>query len=208
MTIIQKIKSNAKLKALALRLLMPRNQARPRGWVRLLVNPFYHKRGKGSLIRRRSRIDVLPFNAFVLGKDSTIEDFCTVNNGVGDVIIGSETRIGIGNVLIGPVKVGNNVIFAQNVVASGLNHNYEDIVLPVRKQGVTVKQIEVGDDCWIGANTVITAGTTIGKHCVIAGGSVVIKDIPPYSVAAGNPARVIRQYDFDQKAWIKVARPI
>jgi acetyltransferase-like isoleucine patch superfamily enzyme len=208
MSLSQKIKSNAALKRLTLTLLMPRGQARPRAWVRLFVNPFYHKKGRGALIRRRSRIDVLPFNAFVLGDYSTIEDFCTINNGVGEVIIGSETRIGMGNVLIGPVSVGNNVILAQHVVVSGLNHNYEDIGVPVRKQGITAKRITIGDDCWIGANTVITAGVTIGKHCVVAGGSVVTKDIPPYSVAAGNPARVIKQYDAAQQVWVKVPRPI
>ena len=149
-------------------------------------------------------MDVVPFNKFELGDYSTIEDFCTVNNGVGAVKIGSETRIGMSNVIIGPVTIGNSVIFAQNVVMSGLNHSYEDISLPISKQKEITSPITIEDECWIGANAVITAGVTIGKHCVIAAGSVVTKNIPAYSVAVGNPARVIKQYDFSIKQWIRI----
>lgn len=202
-TIAGKIKENKFLKMLVLRMLMPRNQARPRLWVSWLVNPFFHKKGSRSLIRRNTRMDVMPFKKFILGSDSTIEDFSTVNNGVGDVIIGDRTRIGLGNVIIGPVVIGNDVMFAQNIVLSGLNHGYEDISLSPSVQPVSTAQITVEDEVWIGANAVITAGVTIGKHSVIAAGSVVTKDIPPYSVAAGTPARVIKKYNADTKQWEK-----
>jgi len=149
-------------------------------------------------------MDVVPFNKFELGDFSTIEDFCTINNGVGHVIIGNESRIGMSNVIIGPVTIGNAVIFAQNIVMSGLNHSYEDITLPISKQKESTALIIIEDECWIGANAVITAGVTIGKHSVIAAGSVVTKNIPPYSVAVGNPARVIKQYNFETKQWLRV----
>jgi acetyltransferase-like isoleucine patch superfamily enzyme len=168
------------------------------------VNPFYHKRGKFSAIRKRTRIDVLPFNKFELGAYSILEDFCTINNGVGDVIIGNHTLIGMGNVIIGPVTIGNDVIFAQNIVLSGLNHNYENIHLPIKKQSVSTAPIVVNDECWIGANVVVTAGVVIGKHSVVAAGSVVTKDVPPYSVVVGNPARVIKRFDFERNEWVKV----
>ncbi len=202
----EKIKSNEKLKRLALWMLMPRNQARPRLWVKWFVNPLKHKKGKGALVRRRTRMDVMPFNRFVLGKDSTIEDFATVNNGVGDVIIGERTRIGIGNVLIGPVTIGNDVMFAQNVVLSGLNHGYEDINLPPSLQKVETKTIVVEDEVWIGANAVITAGVTIGKHAVVAAGCVVVKDVPPYSIVGGNPGRLLKQYNHETKTWERVKK--
>jgi len=137
----------------------------------------------------------MPFRDFKVGNDTVIEDFATINNGVGDVIIGDRTRIGIGSTVIGPVIVGNDVRLAQNVVLSGLNHNYEEVDKPISKQGVTTMPIHIGDESWIGANTVIVAGTSIGKHCIVAGGSVVTKDTPPYSVVAGNPARVIKIYN-------------
>jgi len=204
MSITQKIKSNKKLKGVVHWMLIPPHQARPRKWVSWFVNPFYHKKGKHASVRRSTRMDVVPFNKFELGDFSTIEDFCTINNGVGHVIIGNESRIGMSNVIIGPVTIGNAVIFAQNIVMSGLNHSYEDISLPISKQKETTALIIVEDECWIGANAVITAGVTIGKHSVVAAGSVVTKNIPPYSVAVGNPARVIKQYDFEAKQWVRV----
>ncbi|MGV3596779.1 MAG: acyltransferase [Bacteroidota bacterium] len=204
MSLATKIKSNSRLKKLVHWMLIPTNQARPRLWVQWFVNPFYHKKGKGSRICRYVRMDVLPFNPFEIGEYSTIEDFSVVNNGVGPVSIGSNTRIGLGNVLIGPVKVGNQVILAQNVVLSGLNHGYEDINTPIRLQKVTTAQITIEDEVWIGANAVLTAGITIGKHSVVAGGSVVTKNVPPYSVVGGNPARVLKQYNPQSQQWERV----
>lgn len=204
MGIKEKIKSNPGLKKFVHRLMIPKNQARPRLWVKWFINPFKHKKGKGSKICRWTRMDVLPFNKFELGAESTIEDFATVNNGVGDVFIGSRTRIGLGNVIIGPVKIGNNIMFAQNIVLSGLNHVYENIHIPILDQAVTTSEILVEDDCWIGANSVVVAGVKIGKHSVIAGGSVVTKDVPPYSIVGGNPAKLLKQYNFETKTWERV----
>lgn len=184
-------------------MLIPSGEARPRLWVKWFVNPFIHKRGKGAKVHGRTRLDVLPFNRFEMGANSAIESFSTINNGVGDVLIGSRSLIGMSNVIIGPVTVGNNVIFAQNIVASALNHVYTDVDVPIVDQPVITNPIIIEDDCWIAANSVITSGVTIGKHSVVAGGAVVTKSIPPYSVAAGNPAKVIKKYDFDLKEWVK-----
>lgn len=204
MGIVDKIKGNPKLKKLAIWALTPNRQPRPRLWVKLILNPLKHKKGKYARIRRRSRMDVFPWNNFVLGRNSTIEDFATINNGVGDIIIGDNTRIGLGNTLIGPVKVGSNVIFAQNIVCSGLNHGYEDINTPPKDQPTTSKPIVIEDDVWIGANATVVAGVTIGKHAVVAAGSVVTKDIPPFTVAAGNPARLLKQYNQKTTKWERV----
>jgi acetyltransferase-like isoleucine patch superfamily enzyme len=201
LSINAKIQSNPRLKALIFYLMVPKGQARPRWWVRNFVNPFVHKKGKGVLIRRRTRLDLMPFRNFVIGDASTIEDFATVNNGLGDVSIGSRSLIGIGNVIIGPVSIGNNVILAQHVGILGMNHGYKDISIPILDQKCTFSQITIEDDCWIGSNAIVTAGVTIGKHSVIAAGSVVTKDVPPYCVAAGNPARVIRQYNPTTGDW-------
>ena len=59
----------------------------------------------------------------------------------------------------------------------------------------------IEDESWIGANTVITSGVHIGKHCVIGAGSVVTKDIPDYSVAVGNPTKVVKHYDPCGQQW-------
>lgn len=204
MSVISKIKSNPKLKKLALSMLIPLNDHRPRLWVRLFLNPFKHKRGKGSIIRSKTRLDVFPFNQFNLGSKSIIEDFTTINNGVGNVLIGDATIIGLGNVVIGPVSIGNHVMMAQNIVISGLNHGFEDINISPSLQKVQCKEIIICDDVWIGANSVITAGVTLGKHCVIGAGSVVTKSIPEYSVAVGNPAKVIKKYNKGTGIWEKI----
>jgi len=204
MSIVNKIKSNPRLKKLLHKMLIPENDHKPRLWVRLFVNPFIHEKGAGSIIRRRNRMDVFPFNEFSLGEKSIIEDFVTINNGVGNVLIGDNTIIGIGSVVIGPVEIGNNVMLAQNIVVSGLNHGYEDIDLPPSKQKEIRKKITICDDVWIGANSVITAGVKIGKHVVIGAGSIVTKDIPDYCVAVGNPARIIKKYSEDTKSWMSV----
>ncbi|WP_448700101.1 acyltransferase [Mucilaginibacter sp. AW1-3] len=204
MGLAEQIKSNPAIKKLALWMMIPSGEHRPRRWIKWMVNPFKHKRGKKSIIRWRTRIDVFPYNKFELGASSVIEDFATVNNGVGDVFIGDRTIIGIGNVIIGPVKIGNDVMFAQNIVASGLNHGYEDVSLPPSVQKVNTAQITIGDDVWIGANSIITAGVSIGKHAVIGGGSVVTKNIPEYTVAVGNPAKVVKKYNFELNTWERV----
>ncbi len=204
MSVSSVIKSNPKIKQIVHRMLLPKGGARPRLWVRILLNRFFHKRGKGSIIRRYTRVDVLPFNQFILGDHSTIEDFSTINNGVGDVIIGNNSLVGMGNVIIGPVTIGNDVILAQNVVASGLNHEYRDVTIPIHSQNVTTAPIIIEDRCWIAANVVITAGVTIGRHSVIAAGSVVTKNIPPFTIAAGNPAKPIKQYNEELKEWVRV----
>lgn len=185
-------------------MLVPSGEARPRTWVKLFINPFIHHKGKGACIRWRTRIDVLPFNKFNLGAGATIEDFSTINNGVGDVLIGHNTLIGMGNTIIGPITIGNNVIFAQNIVASALNHDYRDINTPILAQPIITDQIFVEDECWIAANVVITSGVRIGKHSVIAAGAVVTKSIPPFSIAVGNPAKVIKRFNFESGNWEKV----
>ncbi|MFK5970641.1 MAG: acyltransferase [Candidatus Marithrix sp.] len=206
MNIKDKIKKSPKLKKLALHLLTPKGQARPRLWIKWFVNPFFHKKGKGARICKRTRMDVLPFNGFYIGKNTTIEDFCTINNGVGKVSIGNNTRIGIGSVLIGPINIGDDVRLAQNIVITALNHNYQDISKPISEQGVKTELVYIGDETWIGANAVILPGIFIGKHCVIAAGSIVTRNVPSNSVVAGNPAKIIKQYNKATEKWERVTK--
>jgi acetyltransferase-like isoleucine patch superfamily enzyme len=202
--IISIVKENEKLKRWLLYLMIPSNQAQPRRWISILVNPWIHKKGKGVIIRSRTRLDVFPFNEFTVGSNSIIEDFSTINNGLGAVKIGSHVTIGLSNVIIGPVTIGDHVILAQNIVVSGLNHGYQNIEIPIYRQKCTTAEINIGEESWIGANAVITAGVRIGKHAVVAAGSIVTKDVPAYSVVAGNPAKVIKKYNESSRTWEKV----
>ena len=180
------------------------HNARPRWWVKHFMNPLVLRHGKGAIIRHQTVMNVSPINKFYIGTNSTIEEFSVMDNGVGEIIIGNHTRIGLRNTIIGPVHIGNHVILAQNVVLSGLNHNYEDISLPIHLQGVSVAPIIIEDNAWIAANSIITAGVTIGKHAIVAGGSVVTKNVPPYTIVAGNPAKAIKRYQSESQKWIRI----
>lgn len=201
--LVNKIKQNKKLKNFLHRLLMHPVRTRPRLWLRLL-QPFYLKKGKSATIYRSVRKDLVPFNVFSLGNYSVVEDYSVLNNAVGDVVIGDYSRIGIGNTVIGPVNIGNSVNLGQNVVLSGLNHNYANIEISIAEQGVEVAQITIEDNAWIGANSTVLAGVKIGTHSVVGAGSVVKCNVPPYTVCVGNPARIVKQYDFEKKEWVKI----
>ena len=204
MSLVGKIKANPRLKQMALNAMMPKNQARPRLWVKWFLNPFFHKKGKHARICRNTRMDVMPFYNFTLGDDSTIEDFCTINNGSGNVLLGDRVRVGIGSVIIGPVTMGNGAGLGQHVFVSGFNHGFQDGSVNSSLQPLDIKPVIIEDEAHIGANSVVLAGVTIGKRCQVGAGSVVTKDIPPFSVAVGNPARVIKVFNFETNRWESV----
>lgn len=92
----------------------------------------------------------------------------------------------------GGVEIGDNTIFGNYVSVHSENHNYSRRDIPIRLQGVNRKGIKIGKDCWIGAKVTILDGSEIGDGCVVAAGSVVRGCIPPYSIIAGIPAKVIK----------------
>ena len=122
-----------------------------------------------------------------------MESYCCINNAVGDVTIGDYTRIGIHCTVIGPVCIGHHVNLAQGITVTALNHNFGDTAKRIDEQGISTKPIVIGDDVWIGANAVILPGVTIGKHCVVAAGAVVNKDVPDSCVVGGVPAKIIKE---------------
>jgi acetyltransferase-like isoleucine patch superfamily enzyme len=108
--------------------------------------------------------------------------------------VGSKTTIGpycyIG--CSGFITIGSNVMIAPRVGFFAENHNHADIERPMKFQGVTREAITIEDNCWIGSQSVILAGVTVGHDSIIAAGSVVTHSIPPFSVVGGVPARIIR----------------
>lgn len=185
-------KSNPKLKKFVDWMIMNQVQTRPRWFVRMLA-PLYQHRGKHSVIHRSARMDTPPYRKFSLGDYSVIESFACINNAVGDIIIGDHTRIGLHNTIIGPVTIGSHVNLAQGITVTALNHNFEDSDKRIDEQGVSTTPVIIEDDIWIGANAVILPGVTIGNHSVVAAGAVVTKNVPPHSLVAGVPAKIIKQ---------------
>ncbi len=186
-----KLKNNPKFKKFIDWVIMNQVETRPRWFMRLLA-PLYQHRGKHSVIHRSARMDTPPYRLFSLGDYSVIESFACINNAVGDVVIGDHTRIGLHNTIIGPVEIGNNVNLAQGITVTALNHNFSDTNKRIDEQGVSTNPVTIEDDVWVGANAVILPGVTIGEHCVVAAGAIVTKDVPPHSLVAGVPAKVIK----------------
>lgn len=173
-------------------LIMNQRDARPRWYIRLLA-PLYQHRGRGSKIYGSVRMDTPPYRRFSLGRQSVIESYCCINNAVGDVVIGDDTRVGIHNTIIGPVTIGSHVNLAQGITVTALNHNFDDSDKRIDEQGVSTSQVVIGDDVWIGANAVVLPGVTIGTHSIVAAGAVVTKDVPPHSLVAGVPTKIIKK---------------
>ena len=187
-----KFKSNPRLKRMVDWLVMNQVETRPRWFIRLLA-PLYQHRGRHAIIHHSVRMDTPPYRKFWLGDYSVVESFACINNAVGDVIIGNHTRIGLHNTIIGPVTIGSHVNLAQGITITALNHNFDDLEKRIDQQGISTKEVVLEDDIWVGANAVILPGVTIGTHAVVAAGAIVTKDVPPHSLVAGVPAKVIRQ---------------
>ena len=120
--------------------------------------------------------------------------------------IGDNVHIGTNNIIGARKKIvfEENALLGPHVMIGDHSHEYEDIEIPVKFQTVTEPgPVRIGRDSWIGANVFILPNVTIGRHAVIGANSVVTRDIPPYSVAVGVPARIIKQYDFELKKWVK-----
>lgn len=113
----------------------------------------------------------------------------------GYIEIGSGTYIGpytcIGGP--GPVKIGKDCLIASHCGIYGNNHNFSDPTHKINEQGLTCQGITIGDDCWLGTGVKVLDGVRISQGCVIGAGAVVTKDLPPYSIAVGMPAKIISQ---------------
>jgi len=126
-------------------------------------------------------------NCFFLGENSIIS---------GGVMIGDNVSINSNvNITASPpslISIGNDCLIGQNVVIRSDDHVFEDVDRLIRQQGHIGANINIEDDVWIGANTVVLKGVCIAAHSIVAAGSIVTKSFPPYSIIAGNPARLIK----------------
>lgn len=127
----------------------------------------------------------------VCGKNVNIEQNAYFTPGV---TLGDNSGIGIDCEVYGPVTIGNDVMMGPEVVIYTSGHNFDRTDIPMMEQGFTnAESVTIGNDVWIGRRVMIMPGVTIGDGCIIGAGAVVTKDIPPYSVAGGVPARVLKK---------------
>ena len=158
------------------------------------------KLGRSVSIHDNVYLDAFSIQGITLGDNVTIREGCIVEcTGVlripGEGLsIGDNTGISqycfIG--VRGFVRIGNNVQFGPRVTIYAENHNFDDASRLIREQGVRREGITIEDDCWLGTGCTILDGVTVGRGSVVAAGCVVTKSVPPYSVVAGVPGRVLR----------------
>ena len=156
--------------------------------------------GRGSTIGNSVLIDGLSLNGVVIGErvnigaHTIIEATGVISNiGVG-CQIGDNTGIGAFSFIgaAGGIQIGSNVVMGQYISFHSENHCFDDLDRPIRTQGVVRRGIVIEEDCWIGAKVTFLDGSHVGKGSIIAAGAVVRGNIPPYSIAAGVPAAIIR----------------
>ena len=157
--------------------------------------------GRNLIIDDYAEVMALSQRGVICGDHVTIGAFATIKpsnyygRDLGEgLVIGDRSNIGAYSYVgcSGLITIGNDVMISPRVSLYAENHNFADPARPMRDQGITRAPIIVEDDCWIASGAIILAGVTIGRGSVVAAGSVVTHDVPPYSVAAGAPARVLR----------------
>ncbi|MFZ1154065.1 MAG: acyltransferase [Solirubrobacteraceae bacterium] len=123
--------------------------------------------------------------------------------GAARVRIGQGTFLNMGVMVAAErlVEIGEHCMLANGCFVTDSSHRYDDPDKPITWQGFESKgPTRIGDNCWLGANVVVTSGVNIGERCVIGANSVVTKDIEPFSIVAGAPARVLRKIEYGEPA--------
>ncbi len=124
------------------------------------------------------------------GKDVNIERRAVF---ASSVELGDRSGLGIECRISGKVIIGNDVMMGPRVCCFTANHAFDRTDIPMDQQGFSPeKPIVIEDDVWIGANCTLLSGVHVGTGAIVAAGAVVTKDVPPYAIVGGNPAKVIK----------------
>jgi acetyltransferase-like isoleucine patch superfamily enzyme len=178
----------------------------------------WYERNRRPLRRARIHLHMLRREAFIrfpvhgnvlealedqrlqIGKGTLFEPDCWITIAdEGRVTIGEGCFLNLGTMIAAQneVTIGDHTMFANGCFVSDASHAYDRDDIPVTWQGFTSKgPTRIGSNCWFGVNCVINTGVTIGDRCVIGANSVVTKDVPSGTIAAGVPAKPLRKIDF------------
>lgn len=159
-------------------------------WKRLKLYSFRYFLGKNAYIK------LWGHGSCQLGDKTWLSANCRIEADNGEIVIGQNNFFNTNCqvVSLGKIIIGNNNLFGPNVIAVDHNHKFDELSIPICRQGYTIAPIHIGDGNWFGANVVITAGVQIGNHIVVGANSVVIKDLKCPGVYAGAPARLIKKH--------------
>jgi len=155
--------------------------------------------------QRASRVSI--GNSVSLRKDAWLSVATEDPKGEPVIVIDDNCHVGYGSIISAKnrIHLERDVLIGQQVIIIDHNHAYEDITLPVVKQGITEGgRVRIGQGTWVGRGAAIMCPRgelTIGRGCVIAANSVVTRSIPDYCVVFGSPATIIRQYDPETRTW-------
>ena len=166
-----------------------------------LRNPQCVSVGRSVVLEDFCEVQGLSRQGIVLGDHVTVGRMAMIRpsgyyrRAIGEgLTVGDHSNIGPGCYVgcSGHVQIGSHVLMGAGVSMHAENHNIERIDVPIDAQGVTREDIVIEDDCWLGGGATFLAGVRVGRGAVVAAGSVVTRDVPPYAVVAGVPARVVR----------------
>lgn len=166
---------------------------------------------QGSHITIGKDVQIIGLKNIYIGNGSCIGDSAWLNVCIRDDVI----RMKIGKcVLIGRqavistagyLEIGDYCVLAPRVFVSDADHIFSDIYLPIIQQGTTNNRtIIIEENCWLGMHVVVTGNVVVGRGSVIAANAVVTKDVPPFTVVAGVPAKIIKMYNPQTKEWERV----
>lgn len=162
-----------------------------------IVNPQYISIGDNVKISDHATIIARGPGGITLGNNVCINDrvYLDSERDNGYITVGDDVYIGTGTTLFGHVglEIGEHSLLAQNITITPYSHIFEDPDDYIINQGGNTRKVTIGRDVYLGMNVCVLYSADVGDGSVIGSGSVVVKPIPPYSVAVGNPARVIRK---------------
>ena len=131
-------------------------------------------------------------------KKISIGEYVRINQGVilwpgkQKIIIGDHSDLNPYVAIYGKVTIGKYNLIAPHVMLAGGTHNFSDINIPIKHQKGSTRGIIIEDDVWVGANAVIVDGVCVGRGAIVGAGAVVTRDVEPYAIVGGNPAKLIR----------------
>ncbi len=192
------------------------------GWERVVrlaaIGPRHRKAKRFGAFGERSAIcfpvAALFGEAYIrIGSGVVIGPYSSLSAGIAPghvpdhdpvISIGDGTVIGKGSGIVGhhSITIGNDVWTGHHVYVTDANHGYEDVAEPIGRQFGAGAPVVIESDSWLGHGAIVLPGAHIGRHVVIGAGAVVTGPIPAYSVAVGNPARVVRR--FESGEWVRV----